>query len=98
MSGASGSTVMRRILAPLATPALAAVWIWIFAHSLRELGAALILQGPDNKTVPTLLFAYWTQGQSTKTAAVGVWLVVCLCALMGVGQALHRWMGKRGQT
>lgn len=95
MSGAGWIASMLRIIAPLALPALIAVWIWIFAHSLRELGAALILQGADNKTVPALLFAYWTQGQPTKTAAVGVWMVVVLVALIALGQGVQSWASKR---
>ena len=49
----------------------------------------LILQGADNKTVPTLLFAYWTQGQPAKTAAVSVWLVIMLVAPKGLPAALR---------
>jgi iron(III) transport system permease protein len=90
MSGAGWMIAMRRVVAPLAAPALLAVWIWIFSHSLRELGAALLLQGADNKTVPTLLFSYWTQGQPTKTAAVGVWLVVVMAALIALGAAVQK--------
>ena len=57
--------------------------------------AALILQGADNKTVPTLLFAYWTQGQPAKTAAVSVWLVILLVVLIALGQAAQAWANKR---
>ena len=38
-------------------PALGAVWIWVFAHCLRELTAALMLQGANNATLPALLFS-----------------------------------------
>jgi iron(III) transport system permease protein len=97
MTGASWLRTMIRIVAPLALPALIAVWIWIFSHSLRELGSALILQGADNKTVPTLLFAYWTQGQPTKTAAVGVWMVIVLVVLIAIGQGVQEWANRRDQ-
>ena len=90
MAGAGWAAAMRRVVAPLALPALAALWLWIFSHSLRELSASLMLQGVDNKTLPTLMFSYWSQGQSTKTAAVGVWLIAGLLALLLAGHWLQR--------
>ena len=94
MCGASRFTGLRRVLVPLAAPALGAVWIWVFSHSLRELSAALMLQGAANKTVPTMLFGYWSQGLATRAAAVGVWLAAGLLALLLLSallQALQRW-------
>ena len=98
MSGANRFTAVLRITAPLLAPALAAVWIWVFSHSLRELSSALILQGMDNKTVPALLYSFWTQGQPTVTAAVGVWLVTGLFAVVLAGQWLERRWRKRRQS
>jgi iron(III) transport system permease protein len=89
MSGAHWMIVMRRIVVPLLLPALAAVWIWVFTHSVRELSSALLLQGRDNATLPVLLFSYWNQGYPTTTAAVAIWLVLGLVALMAIGQGLQ---------
>lgn len=94
MNGASWTSTMTRIVAPLLFPALAAVWIWVFSHSLRELSSALLLQGMDNKTVPTLLYSHWSQGQPAVTAAIGVWLVVMLMALIAFGQLIQNWAGR----
>lgn len=98
MSGANRFTAVLRITAPLLAPALAAVWIWVFSHSLRELSSALILQGMDNKTVPALLYSFWTQGQPTVTAAVGVWLVTGLFAVVLAGQWIERRWRKLRQS
>lgn len=98
MAGAAWFTTLRRVVAPLLVPALAAVWIWVFAHSLRELGSALLLQGRDNATLPTLLFAYWTQGQPAKTAAVAVWFVFGLVVLLALAHLLQSLAARRTST
>lgn len=98
MSGADRLTTVFRIVAPLAFPALGAVWLWVFAHSLRELSSALMLQGVNNATLPTLLFAYWTQGQPTKTAAVGVWLVIAMIALFVMTEIVQRLAARRASA
>jgi iron(III) transport system permease protein len=90
MSGAGLLRTVRRIIVPLAAPGLAAVWIWVFAHCLRELTAALLLQGADNATLPTLLYTYWSGGETNKAAAAGVWLVIGLLAVVIAWQLLAR--------
>jgi iron(III) transport system permease protein len=90
MSGAGPLATLRRVIVPLTTPGLAAVWIWVFAHCLRELTAALLLQGADNATLPTLLYTYWSGGETNKAAAVGVWLVLGLLAVVLIWQVLQR--------
>jgi iron(III) transport system permease protein len=90
MSGAGLLATVRRVIVPLTAPGLAAVWIWVFAHCLRELTAALLLQGADNATLPTLLYSYWSGGETNKAAAVGVWLVLGLLAVVVAWQLLAR--------
>lgn len=81
-SGAGWGRTMRRVTVPLLTPALGSVWLWVFAHCLRELSSALLLQGVDNATLPTILFNYWSEGSPSKAAAVGLWLVAILLAVL----------------
>jgi iron(III) transport system permease protein len=95
MSGAGLLATVRRVILPLAAPGLAAVWIWVLAHCLRELTAALMLQGADNATLPTLLYSYWSGGETTKAAAVGVWLVIGLIAVVAAWQLLQRLLARR---
>ncbi len=95
MSGAGLLATVRRVVLPLAAPGLAAVWIWVLAHCLRELTAALLLQGADNATLPTLLYSYWSGGEINKAAAVGVWLVIGLIAVVAAWQLVQRLMARR---
>jgi iron(III) transport system permease protein len=77
-SGASGFMALRRITLPLLLPAVAAIWIWVLAHAMRELSTALMLQGRDNAVLTTTLWDYWQGGEPTRASAVGVWLVAAL--------------------
>jgi iron(III) transport system permease protein len=92
-SGAGWLRLMRRIIVPLAFPAVLAVWIWVLAHCMRELASALLLQGGDNRTLPVLLWNYWSGGEPNKAAAVGVWLVVALLVVV----SLWQFMVERGR-
>lgn len=97
-SGAAWLRTMRRILVPLAMPAILAVWIWVMAHCMRELTSALLLQGRENTTLPVLLWGYWTGGEPNKAAAVGVWLVVAMLIMVVAWQILARRRGLGGGT
>ena len=46
MSGAGHFTVLRRIVLPLASPAVVATWIYVFMHAIRDLSVAILLSGP----------------------------------------------------
>jgi iron(III) transport system permease protein len=97
VSGAGWGRTLRRILVPLLTPALGSVWLWVFAHCLRELSSALLLQGVDNATVPTILFNYWSEGSPSKAAAVGLWLVAGLLAVLAGWAGVQR-LAQRART
>ena len=92
-SGAGRGRILRRITLPLVWPAVAAVWIWVAAHALRELSSALMLQGRDNGVIPTLLWDYWSGGDPTRTAAGGLWLTVALVLFLALWQAVARRAG-----
>lgn len=89
-SGADWLFLMRRIIVPLTLPAALAVWIWVLAHSMRELTSALLLHGGDNRTLPVLLWNYWSGGEPNKAAAVGVWLVVAMLLVVSAWQIVSR--------
>ena len=93
IAGAGRGRVLWRITLPLVWPAVAAVWIWVAAHALRELSSALMLQGRDNGVIPTLLWDYWSGGDPTRTAAGGLWLTVVLVLFLALWQALARRAG-----
>jgi iron(III) transport system permease protein len=92
-SGAGRWRILRRITFPLVWPAIAAVWIWVLAHALRELSSALLLQGRNNAVIPTLLWDYWSGGEPNRTAAGGLWLTVALVLFLVLWRAVSRRAG-----
>lgn len=90
LSGAGFWTIMRRVILPLALPAVIAVWVWVFAHAARELSTALMLHGRSNTVISTLMWNFWSGGDAPRAAAVGVWLMVMLFLLVGLWQLLVR--------
>jgi iron(III) transport system permease protein len=90
VAGAGFWTVLRRIVLPLALPAVIAVWVWVVAHAARELSTALMLHGRHNTVISTLMWNFWSGGDAPRAAAVGVWLMLALFVLVAIWQLLAR--------
>jgi iron(III) transport system permease protein len=90
VSGASALRIHARITLPLVFPAMLGIWIWVFAHVMRELSMALMLHGRQNTVVSTLIWNYWSGGDPVTASAIGVWLILALTALIGATFAMTR--------
>jgi iron(III) transport system permease protein len=90
VSGASNSTVLRRVVFPLAAPAVSRAWLWVFANSLGELPIALLLSNSDNRTVVVLLWDMIGESANYPEASA---LAVLLLALSAVSVW---WVNRRG--
>jgi iron(III) transport system permease protein len=77
IAGSPLRTVLRRIIVPLATPALLAGWLFIFLVAARDLSLAVILASPSAQPVSVAMFDLWANGQGTELAAFGlVWTAI----------------------
>ena len=77
VAGSPLRTVLRRIIVPLATPALLAGWLFIFLVAARDLSMAVILASPSAQPVSVAMFDLWANGQGTELAAFGlVWTAI----------------------
>lgn len=77
VAGSPLRTVLRRIVVPLATPALLAGWLFIFLVAARDLSMAVILASPSAQPVSVAMFDLWANGQGTELAAFGlVWTAI----------------------
>ncbi len=77
VAGSPLRTVLRRIVVPLATPALLAGWLFIFLIAARDLSLAVILASPSAQPVSAAMFDLWENGQGTELAAFGlVWTAI----------------------
>ncbi|HXT80671.1 MAG TPA: iron ABC transporter permease [Acetobacteraceae bacterium] len=77
VAGASAITTLRRIVAPLLTPALVAGWLFIFLIANKELSIAVLLASPSSQVIAVAIFDQWVNGQGGELAAFGlVWTVL----------------------
>ena len=91
IAGSPLHTVLRRIIVPLASPALLAGWLFIFLIAARDLSLAIILASPSAQPVSAAMFDLWANGQGTELAAFGlVWT-----AIMTVIAAAFYLIGRR---
>jgi iron(III) transport system permease protein len=70
--GASWVYRMRTITAPLLRPGLLAAWLLIFVASVRELGASILLMGPESKVMTPAIVEAWFSSSSELTAAMAL--------------------------
>lgn len=94
VSGASWSTIMRRIILPLLLPAFVSGWIWVASHSLRSFSVPLILSSKNSIVLSVVMWDLWNNGRAGPTAALGVLLIFGLAILTIGGRSivsrLHR--------
>lgn len=77
LSGASGATVLLRVILPLAAPSIVAGWLFIFLIVARDLSMAVILASPSAQPVAVAMLDLWSNGQAPELAAFGlVWTLV----------------------
>ncbi len=94
VAGATSLTTLRRIVAPLLTPALVAGWLFIFLIANKELAIAVLLASPGSQVIAVAIFDEWVNGQGGELAAFGlVWT-----ALMTLVACLFFAQMRRGRT
>ena len=90
-AGAAGARwwpTFRHILLPLLRPALVGVWIYVFIISLRELGAGVLLYSSQSVVLAVRIFDLRDSGNYTSIAALSVFLIIVLVALVTVLQRI----------
>lgn len=71
-SGASWFGSLRRVVVPLILPSIIAGWLFVFLNASRNLSTAIILAGPDTKTIAVAIFDRAINGQFSEVAALGL--------------------------
>jgi iron(III) transport system permease protein len=89
--GAGVLTVLRRIVLPLALPAVAAAWLYVFLYTVRDLSIAVLLAGPGTQVVAVVILDLWNNGEVTELAALAVLLAIGV-TLLGV---VLMWLSRR---
>lgn len=70
--GASPGKTLLKIVVPLLWPAIMAGWVFVFLNASRDLSTAIILAGPDTKTIAVAIFDHAVNGEFSEVAALGL--------------------------
>ncbi len=81
---------MRTVTMPLLRPGLLAAWLLLFIASVRELGASILLMGPESKVMTPAIVEAWFSTSSELTAAMALIQTVVIAATMIVFGLLTR--------
>lgn len=93
VSGASPAVTLRKVVVPLLWPSILAGWLFIFLNASRDLSTAIILAGPDTKTIAVAIFDQATNGDFGEVAALGLaWSFL----MSSVAVAFYMVMRRRG--
>ena len=95
VSGATGFTTLRRIILPLVRPQLLNGWIWVAAHSARDLTAPLLLMTSSSMVASTVIWTMWDLPDLPGASAVSVLLVLGLLVFVVPLQILISREGDR---
>jgi iron(III) transport system permease protein len=90
MCGASWGYRTRTVTMPLLRPGLVATWLLLFIASVRELGASILLQGPNAKVVTPTIVESWFATSAELTAAMALIQTLVIALAMAVFVAVTR--------
>ena len=96
--GATWAYRLRTITIPLLRPGLVAAWLLIFVASVRELGASILLMGPDSKVMTPAIVEAWFTSSSELTAAMALIQTAVIAIVMLVFGAFTRRLSHPGMA
>ena len=82
VSGASWAVSLRRILFPIVWPHIVNAWLWVVAHSARDLTFPLMLLTSSNVVAATAIYQRWDYPDLPGAAALSTLVVLGLMALV----------------
>jgi iron(III) transport system permease protein len=98
MCGATWGYRLWTVTMPLLKPGLVAAWLLLFIASVRELGASILLMGPNAKVITPAIVESWFSTSSELTAAMAVIQTLAVAAalaiLFGVARRATRPVGE----
>ena len=94
--GATWLYRLRTITVPLLRPGLLAAWLLIFVASVRELGASILLMGPDSKVMTPAIVEAWFSSSSELTAAMALIQTAVIAVVMLLFQRLTNRIADHG--
>jgi len=89
--GSTWTATFFRIVLPLLLPGFIAGWIYVIAHSFRELSTSILLYRSGTEVLSVVIFELWDAGQYPELSALGLTLVAILVTI----SAIAKWMGDK---
>jgi iron(III) transport system permease protein len=90
MCGAPWAYRIRTVTMPLLRPGLLAAWLLLFIASVRELGASILLMGPNSKVITPAIVESWFASSAELTAAMALIQTLVVALAMTLFVALTR--------
>jgi iron(III) transport system permease protein len=90
MCGATWGYRLRTVTMPLLKPGLVAAWLLLFIASVRELGASILLMGPNAKVITPAIVESWFSSSSELTAAMAVLQTLAVALALAILFAVAR--------
>ena len=87
MCGASWGYRLRTVTLPLLRPGVIAAWLLLFVASVRELGASILLTGPNAKAITPAIVEAWFSISTELTAAMA--LIQTLAVAVALAFLVH---------
>lgn len=88
--GANWTQRLRTINIPLLRPGIMAAWMLLFIGSVRELGASILLVGPNSQVLTPAIVDAWNSSSSELTAAMALIQTVVVGAVIAIFMVLMR--------
>lgn len=80
--GAPWGTMMRKVLLPMLWPHFLNGWLWVLAHSMRDVTMSLTLMAPKSVVLSSALWLFWSFGDVSQASAILVLMVIGLLVLV----------------
>jgi iron(III) transport system permease protein len=94
--GANWHQRLRTINIPLLRPGIVAAWMLLFIGSVRELGASILLVGPNSQVLTPAIVDAWNNSSSELTSAMALIQTVVVGVAIGILMVLVRRREVRG--
>lgn len=88
--GARTAKILWAVVLPLTMPAVLAVWLYVFLHTIRDLSISILLSGPQNQVVSVVILDLWDNGEVPELAALSVLLAAGVTVLGLIFMRLSR--------
>ena len=96
MCGAAWFYRIRTVTMPLLRPGLMAAWLLLFIASVRELGASILLMGPNSKVITPAIVESWFATSAELTAAMALIQTLVVALAMAVFLSVTRRASHHG--